>query len=313
MNSDVVANTTPLLISILIMYRVILQRIKFTSQTVAFIGILLSLIGYLLISDWQTIPYDPCTKYSPFHHPELSQNDSSHHTHNETEIKWMFDTRPVNRVPFTTDLSFTVHSGINGSHDKLPTKTSSRLHLTCQVNADCSLVCETQRTDQLCLTLIYPNSDNPLLLKPTAYSCSIQHNTLCINIYHQSKRNLLLQSNANVQRLMVLPAAVYDKASNSCMNSIDGQCHWIPFSTITHKKCIDCPPICRGKQQTLLFPLFILGMALQVMSNPLIWVPTIALATNQTPKSMQVNMHLLLIIMPKIVLRCLFYTGNHYW
>ena len=27
--------------------------------------------GYIFLADWQAIPYDPCTEYSPFHHPEI--------------------------------------------------------------------------------------------------------------------------------------------------------------------------------------------------------------------------------------------------
>ncbi len=33
--------------------------------------------GYALLTDWQAIPYDPCTEYSPFHHPELFQKQNS--------------------------------------------------------------------------------------------------------------------------------------------------------------------------------------------------------------------------------------------
>ncbi len=31
----------------------------------AFVGISMTIAGYFLVTDWQAIPYDPCTEYSP--------------------------------------------------------------------------------------------------------------------------------------------------------------------------------------------------------------------------------------------------------
>ena len=55
------------------MYRAVLQRVNISSQTIRIIGFLLSITGYALLTDWQAISYDPCTEYSPFHHPKLFQ------------------------------------------------------------------------------------------------------------------------------------------------------------------------------------------------------------------------------------------------
>ncbi len=41
------------------------------NRTLAFIGVIGSIIGASLIADWQAIPYDPCTEKSPFHHPDI--------------------------------------------------------------------------------------------------------------------------------------------------------------------------------------------------------------------------------------------------
>ena len=34
----------------------------------------MSVLGAFLMADWQSIPYDPCTELSLFHHPELADN-----------------------------------------------------------------------------------------------------------------------------------------------------------------------------------------------------------------------------------------------
>ena len=36
------------------------------------IGLTATIVGAALIADWQAIGYDPCTQFSPFHHPELT-------------------------------------------------------------------------------------------------------------------------------------------------------------------------------------------------------------------------------------------------
>ena len=36
----------------------------------------MSIAGAALAADWQSLPGDPCTKLSPFHHPELAANYS---------------------------------------------------------------------------------------------------------------------------------------------------------------------------------------------------------------------------------------------
>ena len=59
------------LISSLVTYRLLLQYIKLNSRVIAIIGLLISISGAALMADWQSIPGDPCTQLSPFHHPKL--------------------------------------------------------------------------------------------------------------------------------------------------------------------------------------------------------------------------------------------------
>ena len=47
------------------------------SRIITILGIVFSVIGLTIMADWQSIPYDPCTEYSLYHHPELARNYSS--------------------------------------------------------------------------------------------------------------------------------------------------------------------------------------------------------------------------------------------
>ncbi len=92
-------------------------------------------------------------------------------------------------------------------------------------------------------------------------------------------------TNVAVQSFTVLPDDIYTKASNSCMNALDGQCHWIPFSTITRKKCKDCPPICRGKHQTLSLAQVVIGSSILIFISSFESISLLAMVSNQFPNN----------------------------
>ena len=48
-----------------------LHLLKVNARIMAISGATASCIGLLIMMDWQSIGYDPCTQYSPYHHPEL--------------------------------------------------------------------------------------------------------------------------------------------------------------------------------------------------------------------------------------------------
>ena len=47
------------------------------STVITIVGSLSSMVGLLLMSDWQSIPPDPCTNFSLYHHPELANGFSN--------------------------------------------------------------------------------------------------------------------------------------------------------------------------------------------------------------------------------------------
>ena len=51
-----------------------MQRLKLNSRIIAILGIFSSVVGLILMADWQSIPHDPCTDFSLYHHPEITNN-----------------------------------------------------------------------------------------------------------------------------------------------------------------------------------------------------------------------------------------------
>ena len=49
-----------------------MKYLKLSNRISAIIGLVLSIVSLILLADWQSIPYDPCTEFSLYHHPELT-------------------------------------------------------------------------------------------------------------------------------------------------------------------------------------------------------------------------------------------------
>ena len=54
-----------------------LNTIKLNNRVVAILSVVGSIIGAVLIADWQSIGFDPCIKYSVFHNPDIEDNITS--------------------------------------------------------------------------------------------------------------------------------------------------------------------------------------------------------------------------------------------
>ena len=51
------------------------------------LGVTASIVGTALIADWQAIGHDPCTQFSPFHHPELTNRAGAICLNNLTNLE----------------------------------------------------------------------------------------------------------------------------------------------------------------------------------------------------------------------------------
>ena len=54
-----------------------MQAIRMNSRVITILGIISSVIGLILMADWQSIPYDCCTEFSLYHHPEIAPGVSN--------------------------------------------------------------------------------------------------------------------------------------------------------------------------------------------------------------------------------------------
>ncbi|XP_064401407.1 uncharacterized protein LOC135347367 [Halichondria panicea] len=269
---------------------VLLQRIKISTQMGAFIGISMTIAGYFLVTDWQAIPYDPCTEYSPFHHPDRFQNN-----HSSLGMLTPLDNTPQswpallnNRAHMDIELDFS---------DRTYTEIAYHFNFSCYVDEFCPFCTEKSTSKHRCLSFVVKGENESSEQVLDVFSCSLAPplQNICLSISHHQSTDSEEVENLNgnrfvagVQSLLVLPQDVYSTASNACINanvSISGECHWIPLSS--GEECVDCPPICRGKQRTLLLPLYLIGMVLLIGSYPLVWVNLVAIANNQTPESVQ--------------------------
>ncbi len=280
-------------------FRLVFQRLKMSSQMIVLTGIITTMCGYLIVTDWQTIPYDPCTEYSPFHHPEIVQ-----YYENNTII--------VGRFQAESHLDFTLPK-LKGvkllSNINLIFADGTFFESDLRINLSCSHVdnCTCALKNPACLHFKMDENLNILLATSPEdvyyYDCSFNFNlrspiTACITL---SRHQTALVGNratapvskqeAEIESINVLPKRVYFVARNSCIeaNVTGHQCHWIPSSTITKKECKDCQPICRSVSQTLTFTQFLVGNGLLVYTSALQYSLIVSLVMNQTPKQIQVH------------------------
>ena len=244
-----------------------MQKVKLSSSSILLVGITVTMTAYVFLTDWQSIPYDPCTEYSPFHHPEIIRNLTSK-LNNKSRLDLTPLTLPEIQlqsvVEFQFDDNTTQHTPPPAFKDvtcKLDTSYFKAPTLPClEVN-----------------TLDKAKNDSSAL----HYTCSSAqiYDLLCLII-----KKITEQDPATAQELQIFSdTAPYTIARNSCMNA-GRHCHWVPISTITNSLCNDCPPICRAEEQTLNFVQFVIGIALLFLVFPAIDIPLMSVLSNHAPR-----------------------------
>ena len=310
-------------IAFMFLYRLLLQ-LKLNSRIVAIIGITVSLISFAIIADWQAIPPDPCTDYSPFHHPEILSNYEEI-THNQTfnqrlpplvqtNDKCVQYVPPKSPETLAVLQSITIHSSVDlqqysSNHHK---SNDTKLVLNCHKVVTC-------HTDHL---NNHYKLDSNFCLKPQetitseesgfgyyAYACvapipRVQFsicfdwidNPATAKIHKRSNQewNAVDQDDddmmAHAQVLQVLDDSTNDLAMKNCEEAEvkDHRCHWIPNSEVTRKHCGDCQPICRSIFRKLTFAQFCFGAALLMASIPIGRISVSALLSDRVQKEAQV-------------------------
>ena len=261
------------------------------------------------MTDWQTIPYDPCTEFSPYHHPGIVQ--SLHQSYilfqssrNARELNTLISPQEkLFTLPKLKGIDLQSNLNIDLGTSTFSLKADLGMNFSCKPTD----TCECDRSPLKCLR--YTVGVNGTVTSGTgvgreAYQCSSNFKqmspvTFCV-LLSQKDNNPLLDR-ADIESFLetamtdidVLHEKTYQATSSYCIQAnVSGhQCHWIPYSDIFKKECEDCQPICRSVRQTLTFPQFIIGNGLLVLSHVLLIVPVTALILNQSPELVQVCTH----------------------
>ena len=283
---------------------------------------LCALSGGILLADWQAIPSDPCTKYSPFHHPGLIENYTAEH---RSAPSWRSSDAEVRQPPSQINISESV-----SFNDKIQADLCfPRLYSDTKYLLECSEVdscinCVSNKDvttashagpSVFCFSLSYrgdklhvlANCSDILLVHKSAavYECRVKYSEYCVCVMKAESRDSATdliddshsiglqrrpQPAASIQSLEMIKEDIYNIAVNKCesLYSMYG-CHWIPQSRITGELCTDCPPICRSVYRTLTFIQFCIGAVLIKISLPTSRVSAVNLLTDVVDKDIQVR------------------------
>lgn len=259
------------------------------------------------MTDWQSIPYDPCTEFSPFHHPELISN------YKKLELETL---EPVKRATNCIKMNHTrlndriIYVSVKFERHRIPFSFDQ---LNCNQVKSCSEHCNDNidkclhyiLDSNMCIeesSIAAQYSSDYLLNQEGHYICQqvsdkLSFYSMCMTIYQERNHNLVNKlvneslHTVHLQALQTIKVNLYDIAVNGCesANISDHQCYWIPNSIITYKHCSDCPPICRSLRQSLTFAQFCVGAALLMVSIPIAWVPVAALISDRVHREAQVG------------------------
>lgn len=299
-------------------FSLILQHVRLDNRIIAILGILMTIVASALIADWQTIPYDPCTELSPFHHPERENHTTLMQRSVLSVPQADVNCRKVdmNRTTASVLDSITINVQIQIQVNSFETHLTNTVTSHCQRVHSCPEYTENSNLPlRLEYTVIWGSCLIPTMRSSEqnvtnlmAYSCNSAASALpvciLINTMTDSEENSgsgdqvldgLLTSNlldvVHHQELKLLEENSYNVAMNRCeaMSTSQYHCHWLPDSLVTGHQCHDCPPICRSIHQTLNFAQFTIGAALLMVSLPIAWVPMAAMVSYRAPKGAQVK------------------------
>ena len=262
----------------------------------------MTVLSCILMADWQSIPYDPCTELSPFHHPDIV----SHYRDLESSNTFT-KTKPPNKRDIKCGklqdrFDSTIYASIQVNLHQKPVNTSG---LTCTEVGTCN---REHCTDTFDRCLHYTLDTNWCIQESNTvttanystnygarqFLCKRSLYSLCITIHQERLVNESVNESlhsVHSQSLQMLEVDLYEVAVNKCESeNVQGyQCYWIPNSIVTKRHCNDCPPICRSRQHSLTFAQFCIGAALLMVSIPIAWVPVAGLISDRVHKEAQVS------------------------
>ena len=285
---------------------------KLNSRLIAIIGTTISIFGLAALADWQSIPYDPCTEYSPFHHPELLNvdthvtNTTASNQSSEGEYCQNLSENEMNLVRMMGNLNISIHHKPDVRHN------NSSVGLKCLRIKSCE-VCDNEYH---CIHYNLNSTDICLQHYESmhAHGTRLQHQKTAMNEYAcgstdtfpfltcvsteggsevsdpETKVEAVLLERVYPQSLLLVEYDMYEQVSETCESDTENACHWIPDSHITGKHCDDCQPICRSEYQILNFYQFWIGVLLFMGSIPIAKESSTTVLSDKVDKENQVYM-----------------------
>lgn len=265
----------------------------------------------VLMADWQSIPFDECTNFSPFHHPSLI--DDYNFTKGSKQFSKRSQCHPLVEVRSNFLNGFEVDSWSklslsSGYEMTLPLAESNKF--VCKSANTCSDMCNKyykNESSTICLkyivnwkgcgslidgTQMHFSSDRVNYSESFLCSSPISAISFCVILNTSHNQSQVVETQA-----MNLPSEIFSIARNKCVaaNTTWNDCYWNPQSIVTGKLCEDCQPICRSKSHSLTFVQFLLGSALLLVSIPIAWIPVAALISNRVSTNAQVLYKILVL------------------
>lgn len=301
--------------------RFVLQWSKISNLFISILGIIASIIGLAIMSDWQAITRDPCLNYSLYHNPELVTNMSIGSSSfsppptcwNKTQLREHGDIvyDVTNAMVIDGHLVFYYYPLMNND-----VMVNCRVH----VSTSTCYICKNSSDLTSHVELHFKNTQGEICYNPSftkfnnqatsslkfSVICGKSDSTclsLCLHVHQDSHDTAAIQGTAETEgdtrqlfhhaytkSLLLLQEFLYDSARNTCESETTARCHWIPHSLVTHKTCRDCQPICRGLSHTMTFIQFVAGSIWFMLTYPVAEVALPVVISDSTQNDYQVSM-----------------------
>ena len=305
--------------------RLVLQGLGMSSRLMAVVGLLMTITATLLMGDWQAIRHDPCNEASLFHHPDLlhtytSQMDSSPGAGGNLSQPDQLTTAAIQCEGLNLSLAVQQHLSSTSLNIFVYPNivTGDVMSYGCELvdscpycSVDWNEAMKTYTATPTCLHLHINSQENCLERTPmlpwqqeshplsTSYLCTTPKSlfTYCLQSTSsisdnvaavQTEEEMAMVADIHSQSLHIVESHVNYLAEQACQHHSGGGCHWNPSSSISHKNCEDCPPICRHRTNYLEFSQFTIAAAILLVSVPVARVPITSIISDLVNSDQQV-------------------------
>ena len=286
----------------------------------------MTIVATALMGDWQSVRHDPCTEASLFHHPELLHTYTSQINSAPANISQfaLGSSANVGIQCEKLNLSLSLQQHLSSTTVDVrvyPNIVTDDVMVSygCEVVNSCPYCSsvwsdETYSATPTCLHLrvnsqqqclektpLLPwHQEKPHPLIASSYMCTMRksHFTYCLQAQPhspdsqtavQEEEEEMYIQDIHQQSVGIVEGRVDLLAARACREVKGPHCHWNPSSSLTHRHCEDCPPICRQKSNYLEFSQFTIAAALLLIAVPVARVPITSIISDMVTPDQQVG------------------------